>query len=47
MVFLVRLEVLRQLANPLAEQGDLNFRTAGIARMRAVLVDEGFLVLSG
>ena len=46
-VFLVRLEVLRQLANPFAEQRDLDFRAAGIAGMRAVLVDEGFLVLSG
>jgi hypothetical protein len=43
-VFLVRLEVLRQLANPFAEQRDLDFSIAG---MRAVLVDEGFLVLSG
>src|SRR6202035_1262585 len=46
-VFLVRLEVLRQLANPFAEQRDLDFRASGIAGMRAVLVDEGFLVLSG
>jgi hypothetical protein len=46
-VFLVRLEVLRQLANAFAEQRDLDFRAAGIAWMRAVLVDEGFLVLSG
>ena len=46
-VFLVRLEVLRQLANAFAEQSDLNFRTSGIARMRPVLVDEGFLLLSG
>ena len=46
-VFLVRLEVLRQLANPFAEQCDLDFRAAGIAGMRPVLVDEGFLVLSG
>ena len=46
-VFLVRLEVLRQLANAFAEQRDLDFRTTGIARMRPVLVDEGFLVLSG
>src|SRR5579872_2667177 len=46
-VFLVRLEVLRQLANPLAEQGDLNFGTTRITRMRAVLVNEGFLLLSG
>jgi hypothetical protein len=46
-IFLVRLEVLRQLANAFAEQRDLDFRAAGIACMRAVLVDEGFLVLSG
>ena len=46
-VFLVRLEVLRQLANAFTEQRDLDFRAAGIAGMRAVLVDEGFLVLSG
>src|SRR5215469_12974230 len=46
-VFLVRLEVLRQLANPLAEQSDLNFRASGIARMRGVLVNEGFFLLSG
>ena len=46
-VFLVRLEVLRQLANPFAEQRDLDFRAPSIAGMRAVLVDEGFLVLSG
>ena len=46
-VFLVRLEVLRQLANAFAEQRDLDFRATGIAWMRPVLVDEGFLVLSG
>jgi len=46
-VFLVRLEVLRQLANAFAQQRDLDFRAAGIAGMRPVLVDEGFLVLSG
>jgi hypothetical protein len=46
-VFLVRLEVLRQLAYAFGEQSDLDFRATGIARMRAVLVDEGFLVLSG
>ena len=32
-VLLVRLEVIRQLANAFAEQGDLNFRTPGIARV--------------
>jgi hypothetical protein len=46
-VFLVRLEVLRQLPNTLAEQCNLNFGAPGIAGMRAVLVNEGFLVLSG
>jgi hypothetical protein len=46
-VFLVRLEVLRQLANAFTQQRDLDFRAPGIAGMRAVLVDEGFLVLSG
>jgi hypothetical protein len=46
-VFLVRLEVLRQLSNAFAEQGNLNFRTAGVARMRTVLGNEGFLLLSG
>jgi len=46
-VFLVRLEVLRQLANAFAKQRDLDFRATGVAGMRAVLVDEGFLVLSG
>jgi len=46
-VFLVRLEVLRQLTDALTEQSDLDFGTAGIARVRAVLVNEGFLLLSG
>jgi hypothetical protein len=46
-VFLVRLEVLRQLPNAFAQQRDLNFRAAGIARSPPVLVNEGFLVLSG
>jgi hypothetical protein len=46
-VFLMCLEVLRQLANPFAEQGNLDFWAPGIARMRAVLVNEGFLLLSG
>ena len=46
-VFLVRLEVLRQLADPFAEQRDLYFRAAGVAGMRTVAVNEGFLLLSG
>ena len=47
MVLLVRFEVIRQLANPLAKQRDLDFGAARIGGMRAVLVDEGFLLLSG
>jgi len=46
-VFLVRLEVLRQLANALAQQRDLNFWTSGIRRVRTVLVNEGLFLLSG
>jgi hypothetical protein len=46
-VFLVRLEVFRQLANAFAQQRYLDLRAAGIAGMRAVLVNHGFLVLSG
>jgi len=47
MVLLVRFEVIRQLANPFAKQGDLDFGAALIGVMRAVLVGEGFLFLSG
>src|SRR5436309_867176 len=46
-VFLVRLEVLRQLANAFAKQSDLNFRASRIACMGSVLVNEGFFLLSG
>jgi arginine exporter protein ArgO len=46
-VLLVHLEVFRQSTNPFAQQSDLNFRTTGIGSMRSVLVDEGFLLLSG
>jgi hypothetical protein len=46
-VFLVRLEVLRQLANSFAKQSDLNFWASGVARVGSVLVNEGFLLLSG
>jgi hypothetical protein len=46
-VFLVQFEVFRQLANPLAEQRDLDFRTAGIGSMRSVLSDEGLLMFGG
>ena len=46
-ILLVHFEVIRQLANPLAKQRDLDFGAARIGGMRAVLVDEGFLLLSG
>jgi hypothetical protein len=46
-VFLMQFEVFRQLANPLAEQRDLDFRTAGIGSMRSVLSDEGLLMFGG
>ncbi|SPE44335.1 hypothetical protein SBA7_340026 [Candidatus Sulfotelmatobacter sp. SbA7] len=47
MVLLVRFEVFRQLTDALAYQSDLNFGTAGIGGRPAVLVNEGFLLLSG
>ena len=47
MVLLVRFEVLRQLTNTLAQQRDLDFGAARIRGVRPVLVDEGFLLLSG
>jgi hypothetical protein len=46
-VLLVRFEVIRQLANTLAQQRDLDFGAARISGVGAVLVDEGFLLLSG
>ena len=46
-VFLVRLEVLRQLANAFAKQSDLDLGAPGIAGSSPVLVNEGFLLLSG
>jgi hypothetical protein len=46
-IFLVRLEVLRQVTNALAQQRDLDFGTARVGGMRTVLVNEGFLLLSG
>ncbi len=42
-VFLVRFEVFRQLTNALAQQRDLNFRTAGVGRVRAIRVNDGLL----
>jgi hypothetical protein len=43
----VQFEVFRQLANPLAEQRDLDFRAAGIGSMRSVLSDEVLLMFGG
>jgi hypothetical protein len=47
MVLQVRFEVVRQLTNAFAQQSDLNFWTARIGGMRPVLINEGFLLLSG
>jgi len=46
-IFLVRFEVLRQLTNALAQQRDLDFGTPCIGGMGGVMVNEGFLLLSG
>ena len=46
-IFLVRLEVFRQGTNAFAEQRDLNFGAPGVGCVGSVLVDEGFLLLSG
>jgi hypothetical protein len=46
-VFLVRLEVLCQLANAFAEQRDLHLGTAGVGRVRAVQVNDGSFLFSG
>jgi hypothetical protein len=46
-VFLVRLEVIRQLTNTFAQQRDLNFGTAGIGSVRAIRVNDGLFLLSG
>src|SRR5262249_16019270 len=46
-VFLVRLEVLRQLTDTFAQQSNLDLGRTGVRLMRTVLVNEGFLLLSG
>ena len=46
-VLLMRFEVVGQLANTLAQDRDLHFRAAGISRVRAIAVDNRFLMLSG
>ncbi len=46
-IFLVRLEVFRQLTNALAQQRDLNFGTPSIGSVRAIRVNDGLFLLSG
>ena len=46
-VFLVRLEVFRQLTNTFAQQRDLNFGATGIGGVRAIRVNHGLLLQSG
>ncbi len=46
-VLLVRFEVIGQLANAFTDDGDLNLRTAGVSRVRLILVNDRFLLLSG
>jgi hypothetical protein len=46
-VLLVRFEVIRQLANAFTNDGDLNFGTPRVSRVRLILVNYGFLLLSG
>jgi hypothetical protein len=47
MVFLMRLEMLRQLANPGAQDGNLNFRRTSIMVVSPVLFNQGGFFLSG
>ena len=46
-VLLVRLEVVRQLANAFTDDGDLYLGTPRVSRVRLILVNYGFLLLSG
>jgi|SRR5579862_2523678 len=46
-VFLVRLEVLRQLTDALAQQRDLDLWATGIGSVRRITVNEGLFLLSG
>ncbi len=46
-VLLVRFEVIRQLANAFTNNGDLNLGTPRVRRMRLILVNDRFLLLSG
>ena len=46
-VLLVRFEVVRQLANAFTDNGDLNLGTPRVSRVRLILVNDRFLLLSG
>jgi hypothetical protein len=46
-VLLVRFEVVRQLANAFTNDGDLNLGTPRVSRVRLILVNDRFLLLSG
>ena len=46
-VLLVRFEVARQLANAFTDDGDLNLGTPRVSRVRLILVNDRFLLLSG
>jgi hypothetical protein len=46
-VFLVRLEVFRQLTDAFTQQRDLHFGTASIGSVRAIRVNDGLFLLSG
>src|SRR5271169_6025589 len=46
-VLLVHLEVVRQLANAFTDNGDLNLGTPRVSRVRLILVNDRFLLLSG
>src|SRR5258708_1157596 len=46
-VLLVRFEVIRQLANAFTDDGDLNLGTPRVSRVRLILVNDRFLLLSG
>lgn|SRR5215475_6642287 len=45
-VLLMGLEVLRQLANTFAQDGDLYFRTSSVGRVRAIPANNALLLLS-
>ena len=46
-VLLVRFEVVCQLANAFTDDGDLNLGAPRVSRVRLILVNDRFLLLSG